>query len=472
MIAKIAGIIGILCGFFGLSRYGVFNAPIWMLPSVYSVGMFMTSKQTKDMITSSPGLFILNVIMFLRYVMAPYSYYSEGHLNTMINSTQYVYEGLFLMLFEEVMVFITLYLTGIKYYNKCLKMDSKKQDIYSYRLKLKNGFVIISATILILTYIAITYKSIGQGLNIFVSGSLTELKDINSQVNDGQGYINIVWQSLCVWLYVYLVMIEKYKYEHGSGKGPFVRVLLYTFAFIILSFLEGTGITRWLTFVTSIASLFCIYHLFPNFRRTALVSLLIPVCALMVYSSLQKNGGYGTSTTDVKKSIDGIFGATILDVYCNGLGNVNTVFKVDNGNYNVGIISIFYDALSSMPVINHFLPNEKKTSVAFHKAVGRNDQIIPMIGQGYLYFGFLFSPILSVISILLLRYYDLKFKYDYSFKKYGYAFAAVWFGSVAMSLNLSITFMWLYIRVIPFLLVLHYSNKFAKKYVISPISTT
>ena len=463
MITKIAGILGILCGFFGLSRYGVFNAPIWMLPLVYSIGMFMTSKQTKDMIMSSPGLFVLNILMYLRYVMAPFSYYSEGYLSTMIHSTQYIYEGLLLMLFEEIAVFITLYYAGIKYNNKCLKMNSNKQNIYLYSLKLKNGFVILFPVILIAIYIAITYKSIGQGLNIFIGGSFTNFEDIESHFDNGQGYINIIWQSVCVWLYVYLVMREKYKYDNGRGKVPLVRTLLYTIAFIILTFIDTTGITRWYTFVTSIASLFFIYHLFPNFRRTILLTVLFPVGALLFYASLQKNGGYGSNSTDVNESIESVFGATVLDVYCNGLGSVNTVFNVDNGNYDVGTISIFYDALSSMPVINHFLPKNKMTSVAFHNAIGRNDQIIPMIGQGYLYFGFLFSPILTIISILVSRHYDLKYKYDYSFKKYGYAFAAVWFGSVAMSLNLSISFMWIYIRVIPFLLVLHYTNKFAKK---------
>ena len=312
--------------------------------------------------------------------------------------------------------------------------------------------------VVILLYIGLFYKTLGQGWNVFLSGQLSEFKDIDDLMGDGQGYINIIWQSLCVWLYVCLIMNEKRKYDKVNSIKNVIVSLCYTYIFVLITFIENNDITRWYTFVSAFSALFLLIYLFNNHTKRIILLLLIPLASLMMLSTIIKNGGY-VSGDSVSSSIEGAFGSTSLDAYCNGLGNVNVVYKMTENNSDISFLNLPFDALTSMPIINHYLPKDMLSTIAFHKAIDRTDQIIPMIGQSYLYFGFILSPILTIISILFFRFLDFKFYIDYTYKKYVYSFFAIWFSIVPIALNLSIFFMWLYIRIIPFYIIMWLTNK-------------
>lgn len=455
-IEKIFILSGVLSSVFCLTQISTFNHPIWLIPVTYTISMLLCRR---NIIKNTPGIIFFNILMFMRYVFTPVAYYRDGVINTMISSELQIDDGLVLMLYELVAVFITINITGKKYQTKFYNF---KILISGYKkicvLELKNRVLALIVVLLTIIYIGYFYKSLGQGLSVFTSGSYNEFGDIEFLMGEGEGYINIIWQSLCVWLYFYLLMRERKKYDISPKLITVVRSILYTIIFVIITFVDSTGITRWYTLVTASASLACLLSLFPTHKKVIGSAILVPLVVLMALSSLIKNGGYESGEKTVSESAEGILGATTMDVYFNGLGNVNTIFRINKYRENIGLETIFSDVLSTMPVVNHYISKESTSARAFHRAVGRNDQIIPMVGQSYIYFGFLLSPLLSILSIILLRKMDYRYYYDYTYTKYAYAFAAIWFGSVVMCLNLTITFMWLYIRVLPFFLILWYTN--------------
>lgn len=450
-------LLGIVCATYGLVNSDEFSVPIWLLPLVFSVGVAICKN---IIIKATPGVLTLCFLMFLRYVFTPYAYYSDGVINTMVTTQAFLTEGLILMLYELILVFVALELSGRKY---AIKYNSLKNDYVKYELQLKNGFIIILGVVLVLIYIGVVYKSLGQGLNAFLNSTYNDLDEIESQFESGEGYINIVWQSLCVWLYIYLVMREKNANDIRPSSSHIIRAILYTVMFIILTFIDSTGVTRWFTFVSAIASLSCLIYLFPSYKKTVGASILIPLAALMIFSSLVKNGGYVKGSTTVAESAEGTFGATNMDVYCNGLGNVNATFQLANINSDINVTTVAVDFLRSIPIINHYVPKEITSTYVFHKAVGRDDQILPLIGQSYAYFGFLLAPLLTILIIMLVRRLDYRFYYNSSYKKYAYAFAVVWIAASPMCHNLSLIFMWLFIRIIPFYAVLALTDKQATK---------
>lgn len=91
-----------------------------------------------------------------------------------------------------------------------------------------------------------------------------------------------------------------------------------------------------------------------------------------------------------------------LNAYFSGTLNIAATFTMPRNN----LIQYFIgDILRSIPIIKGFFTNMDMSYILFNKSLGYdpiyNSQIIPMIGQGYFYFGYIGAPIFSVILIYL-----------------------------------------------------------------------
>ena len=121
-----------------------------------------------------------------------------------------------------------------------------------------------------------------------------------------------------------------------------------------------------------------------------------------------------------------------------------------------------------MPVINHFFNTKNSTAYLYNDYLGRifdgsrGDQIIPLIGQSGIFFTWILSPLLSCISVILLRLSDKKYMETYSYTKYVWGFVGVWFGVVTI-LNMTINLSWLYIRILPMFAMFWAMDKISKK---------
>src|SRR5699024_7700982 len=47
-------------------------------------------------------------------------------------------------------------------------------------------------------------------------------------------------------------------------------------------------------------------------------------------------------------------------------------------------------------------------NINFYGRTGIQDQILPMIGQGYLYLGYILAPVFSIATIIIIMYLDKK----------------------------------------------------------------
>lgn len=448
---RIAGVFGAL---FCMTKSSTLDYPIWIIPLLYTIGI---SCCRHNILRLDPGILFFNALMLMRYVATPCAYYNDGYINGMSTTYSYLGEALLLMIYEMIVIFITVELSGRKYINK---YNSNNQPVSCLsELKLKNGFFFILVVVALLGYIGATYKSLGANWTIFLNVSYNEFEEMDSLMDDGQGYINIIWQSFSVCLYYFLIIFERNRYEKQKKNMCIVRSLVYTFVFIIISFIATTALTRWYTLVIATASLACLLSLYPSNRKKIGLTIMIPLLLLMVMSSFIKNGGFEKGSTNMTEAAEGTFGATNMDVYFNGCGNVSNAMILSETHYDIDFLTIFIDACKNMPIVTHYIPHEKSSIVAFQKVTGRKDQILPLLNQSSLYFGFIFAPLLTLLNILLIRKFDFKFHYDYSYTKFAFSFASVWIGSIAMCLNLTIFFMWVYVRVIPFYLILWYVNK-------------
>ena len=202
--------------------------------------------------------------------------------------------------------------------------------------------------------------------------------------------------------------------------------------------------------------------------------MCMPVILLVLLTTLIKNGDYVTGSGDYMSSLKAILNPTELDMYFAGPAGINNAIGLFNQT-NSGLSFFVPDMVQSMPIVNHWINAKQTTIYTYNLYVGRlftdtsGDQIIPLVGQGLIYFGYILSPILSMLSVLLIRWSDNKYLHTSSYPIYLYAFLSVWTAVQAMALDLTIFFSWLYIRIVPFALFIYFINKISNKRIIGDV---
>lgn len=462
IIMELASLFG---GIYCVTRsFSVFNFALWIVPVLYSFLLFIC-RQNIQSTRKNLGALVFNIGMFCRYTILPIVMYSTETISRFGKNYSHMNQAVALMCYEMVCVFVALEITAVRNRKKEEQNENIERSISTAHLK--DGWIIAAVVLVILLGIGIKAKDLSTGLRVLTSGVISSG---NIEVNSS--FANIIWQVLCVWLYVHGIMTEKEKYDRDHKKHHTTVVIIYTLFFVLMSFIESIGFSRWYTIISAGAALGCLVHLFPDHKRKFAVLFGIPAALMLLLITAYKNAGYVVGgNSSFLESIQSIFNATNFDSYFAGVVNVNNSIGLkQTGSFSVG--TIFLDLLNNMPIINHYIDHSLTTVYQYNGSIGRlfggtGDQIIPLIGQSIIYFGYFLGPLLSVISVVAFRWADYRFKTCFTYKQYVFAFLAAWFAVEAMMLNMTINVTWMYIRVIPFFLALSMTDVISQKKSIS-----
>lgn len=427
----------------------------WIIPCLYALLMVVCQYNTA--LLNTPGALVMNAVMFMRYDILPLAVYLTEESSRFVNDVSFLSEAVYLMAYEMICIFLALELSGRKYYVKELRYEQiGVRKIYHVR----DLTLIVLVVVLALFGIALTYKDLIGGLRIVLCGSVGPT---SSALRNNA--VDIVWQVLCVWLYTYFLFREAWAYELDTSRKHAKKVVVYTFLFVLICFIESSSLSRWYIIVSAGASIACVFHLFPSYRKKITLIVLVPAALLLVLMTVYKNGGYVLHSECFLESVWSVFDVSTLDSYFCGPFMLNSAIGLKETS-SLGFSTIICDALNNMPIVNHYIQSEKTSVYAFAAYSGRlwgngGDLIIPLIGQSSIYFGYVFSPILSVLSVLMVRYFDFRFKRSSSCMMYFYAFASIWYAVTACMLNFTINLSWVYIRLVPFAIVLSITSKLA-----------
>lgn|GEM_PF-497705 len=445
-------IITIYC-FYRAVRVDTISCPLYLLPYFYTMFMLFTTNNIKN-VYDEPGIVTLNIVLFARYLLTPFVIYSFDRYSIFARNYDFINESVALMIYEQWACFITIQITGMKFKKKVVGYEYKNKFKY---LHLKNGILVSFLVIFILGLIITLYPSL-------VSNTFITYKKANSgEIEDISGAITILWSMLYIWLYVYGITKVHELYVKKNLKRRYVFfAIAFTILLILITFLGNKYITRWYTVVTTIASVVFLLKFFNKERKLIIVSIVVPAFIFITLLSIYKNSTYLVGNSNLLKGFFDIFSATTVDSYFAGPVSVNNAIGTKTEYSYLGLHSIIYDLLKSFPVLNHYIDTSGSTVDAYSLYIQRSDQILPLIGQSAIYFGYLLSPILSIFSVIIVRYADYKFKISYSFRSYIYAFIAVWYALI-MILNLKINVAWVYARIIPFAFILWVSDRYTNQ---------
>ena len=415
-----------------------------ILPIIYTQ-LFIGVAKIHKYITF-PGMFVLNVVTFIRYVILPFLILIN---DSYMDEYGYFQEGAILMIYESICLGILLIFITRKYYkNTSLNKYKINKDNKNYLLKI----ITIIAIILI-----ILQPSILEQYNfVFTSASSAELTD-SSTIATGLPFLIVDWGKLLFPLILTIPLITRYKKTNNNIYYLLVIAIILFFNVLIFS-----GTSRSSMLMPALASLFYLLIAFPNKKKQIFVFMSTLIIIAVFYLTFLKNEYTGTTATSSFNDL-----IDYVDSYFVGPENLGIAIGANqmySGAFNFQ--TFLTDILGNFPGLSDFFDLENRTNTFFnlfaYSGGPQRDQIIPSIGQGLFYFGYVFSFIPQFIIVFLMAKFDNLYSNSNNIIGiYIFSYIAVKFGfTYAQSLSSSLGF--LYATAIPLILI-YIVNKFINK---------
>ncbi len=422
-----------------------------ILPFCFSILLIILYRLIRSQILKKPGLTILIIILFVRYTVLPYMMCDTGMISIHTQDSTELDNGVLLMVYEMIWIFLGIYL----FYSKIRFIPTSSYSI-SKRLW-QNRRSIITFTIIAIGILWVTNPSLVGGISLITKGFIED----SGNMTEKSSLVIILWTILTTWLYVFFVLINSAKYNQDKAKRHITSSVIYTLLFILITYISQEEISRWQTLMCALGGIYLLVHCFAEKKKLITIYIVAPVTVLMISATLFKNFAESTLTGNSEEKMF----ITTLDAYLAGPSSVSNSIALNNKNMNVGLTSLGYDLVNNMPIVNHYVDTKKSTVYLYNLFLdriftsdGRGDQIIPLIGQGYIYFGYIFAPLLSMLCIYFLSFFDAKYTKSSGYYTYLYAFISCWI-AVAPVLNLTLILSWIYIRIIPVLIFFSIAKK-------------
>lgn len=424
-----------------------------LVPLVFGVSYFFTVKISK-FIFNNIGLLGLNIAMIIRYLITPLFMWYEGynvHLGVNLNPNEYEI-ATFLMLLEIIVVMIVFSLLANRYYED-------RNPVYKKALKIKPNPVFISILFLIISFLTVLiFPSILDRYSfVFTSTEYSGIGEVDLPF--GSLFPIIVQFGLILLTLLFLNLLYRiYRVKEA-------KYLVYTSVFIV--FLSSTfilGTSRFSIVVPMVAGMYLITRLYPNFKKNIYTLFGIILSSIVLLTTLVKQYGLNPLTKEsnaTSLTLDTV--GSSLQLYFSGIHNVAVAVKTRNlFNDTIDFSTIYSDLFSSVALLSEKFHSNfggmRMFNYSFYNHADSTDQILPMIGQGYLYFGFLFSPLLVVFFMWLMMIFDRKSRQASTvFEVYVYAYGSVRLGLFMMGNAINLTsFM---INTVLLLIVIIWLNK-------------
>nr|WP_263314156.1 hypothetical protein [Mammaliicoccus sp. Marseille-Q6498] len=367
-----------------------------LLPLLFALLIIIVPSFTKYMFKNI-GITIVNISMLIRYIITPtlISIYGVDLNRGQILLTSVQNKAVYLMMYEMIVIFILYAIFYKNFYTD--NIVKKAKEIKSSSNIFGWLFVLLCIAILISNPAILSRYS-------FV-WTASELK---SKVVEGVSvsfFLTVIQLGHLVLTVNLLNMIHKF-YEK---KNRFVYVVISIIVVMIsASFMVGTS--RFSIILPLVTGLFTILKLYrPYAKVIGLLSFVVSFVFIIVSTALKQSTISGETGTSSNSSIfEGL--NSDLQIYFSGVSNVahslNTRFIYEPFDF----MAILSDLTRSVMYVNSWFGTHisalNQFNVTFYGGGTSQDQILPMIGQGYLYFGFILAPILTGVTIIMVMYLD------------------------------------------------------------------
>lgn len=417
-----------------------------VLPTMF-LFLFIVLPMFSKYIFKYIGITILNLSMLIRYVITPFLNSIYGiemniGVSTAIDSQ---FRAINLMVFEMVSVMVIWCLFYKKFYSdKANPVEIKsKPNLFGWL------FMIFASIVLI-----INPEILGRYTFIWLASVLK-----SKTVVEGASINFLIIQLAQIVLTVSLLNLI-YRFYRNDRK---IWYLFLSIIIIVFSASFITGTSRFSVILPLTTGFFTLIILFKKYRKFLIGAASIIVLIVISLTTMLKRQTINSMNMSTKSSISGLEGMnTDLQLYFSGITNVAHAVETKITFVPFNFDAIFSDLLKNVPIINKVFESSSSALVnyneMFYNRILISDQILPNIGQGFLYFGPLLAPIFSVISVIVVMILDKQIlKSDSVFEVYIFTYLCLKFALFYMSnMTIQIAF---FTNFFLLLLLINYMNK-------------
>ncbi|WP_249745459.1 capsule biosynthesis protein CapI [Mesobacillus boroniphilus] len=369
---------------------------LFMLPLVYGcVFVFFIS----PILFKKFNMFIavFSLVTFTRYVILPilivFSGWYGGRSSVPPAASSYDL-ALKLMSFELLVVSIVIYFL--------FKKLSNKNEFSKTIVKLPNNKFVY------LLFIFVSFLLLGLSPNALTTFSFIIPSENMMDLGEGSSLETLTTYFLITSKYIIFLLMMSYCYKKYviSSKKKYIWL---SFLIVLLNILILFGDNRSDFIITAIVSLFLLYKLYPKQSKIPIIIVIITIIIVTAFITSHRNTVTYTRGDNPMVDI-----TDTLQVYLGGPYNVAIAIETARLFPESSTpINLVYDLLRPAMGFNLILKHVdgfEFTNYLFNYRLFFSDhvsQIMPIIGQGYYYFGFVFSPLL-IIGFIILVYYLIK----------------------------------------------------------------
>ncbi|WP_455668057.1 hypothetical protein [Phocaeicola sp.] len=202
----------------------------------------------------------------------------------------------------------------------------------------------------------------------------------------------------------FLVMLSYcYKSYIRSNEKKYYYIALLVLLFNLLTYY---GLNRMDLVLPAIVSLLIFSKLFRDFSALPLLFYFVAIVVLVsIIGEARELSSYSEKIN--KQADDWVDIADFFQCYLGGVYNVAISVEITDYYHSlIDLKQLFFDIFRPFIGFNVFLKhmNVEFTNSFFNRRIWLSDsssQIMPMIGQGWVHLGAVFSPILGILTILL-----------------------------------------------------------------------
>ncbi len=437
-----------------LGDYNFFNQ--WVLTLCYLICLVLFTNNKRYLYNYS--LCIINILLFIRYSILPLSFYITTN-GVLRYSYEFLNKSLLLMIYEMIAVFIAIQFFSAKFFKDDLVNTG---NIINENKKMQIGTLIIIILFIVVLFL---YPQYIKQLFNFRFTTMEEVV-VDSSVD---GFYRIVYRTGLITIGCTL-LTEIYK--RYRDKNMFFISLIIAIYFIWVASQGSSGnISRTAFLSNGIAFFFIITQLYPKKKKLILILSLIAMFLLIIIGTMVRfSYGNELNFQSISNTIREIFNYDILDLYFGGVEGVNVALKTSSiFSRSITFNTLVNDMVSQIPFVGTRIGInfQNITPVYFNYVYfgyfGNVTKICPFIGQGYIFFGSILSPIFSILCIYFSFYFNKRLKYARDLiSVYTFALCIYSFSTFVMY-NFNILSIFLWNRLFPFLLIIIFNNLFIKK---------
>lgn len=339
-------------------------------------------------------------LYFFRSVILPILILVSNYRSLASNANVFKFldESILLQCYELIIVFITLSIFNHNIAKKNIKKIDRFYSFYDLNRPFSYLFIAVLLAIAIITLsVYFNYPQLKYNINIMIefSGLSSNQYNINfnHMINSVPTIYYRIFQILLniiqIIIPLFLLKYINLKFKKKTNTAVFLSIIVLAFSFLLSTSEKA------FTFFISITLLLMIYLLYPQ-KIKRLFPLLLFTLTILVFAALF----FKTNAQEKSNPIEYV--SIILQGYFSGPVNLASAIAITN----YPTLSMFFnDILKSSLFTSYFFQSSNSIDIVynyfFYGFGGIKDQIIPLTGQAYFYFGFLLSPIYVVFFIIM-----------------------------------------------------------------------